>query len=181
MELISIIRPFKNSANRVFHIPGFRLLTMLCLQLNDQNGHRLRRAVECLTLVCICGLANEDSEHFFSCCRQYHALLLKFLGQIRDIPGIDITCFDNRPLCTLVYGNSSFTEIDNSIIIVSTIFYSKGTGKLNFEINGTQKSSSFVIFLYFSFLSTLRIASGQMLIKYIFDFELLSSLLIIPS
>ena len=75
-ELLSIIRMVKNSALRVFDITGIKVLTKPRLHFSDLNEHRLRRAFDCITPVCICGLANEDCEHSFLHCPQCHALRL---------------------------------------------------------------------------------------------------------
>ena len=90
-ELLSIIRPVKNSTFRVFDITGIKLLTRLRLHFSALNEHRFRHEFDCITLVCICGLANEDNEHFFLHCPQYHGLRLDLFDQISDIPGIDLT------------------------------------------------------------------------------------------
>ena len=108
------------------------LLTRLRLHFSDLNEHRFRHAVDCITPVCICGLANEDNEHFFMHCPQYQALRLNLFDQISDIPGIDLTYFDESSLCNLLlYRNPSCTEIHNSIIIESTITYIIATGRFN--------------------------------------------------
>ena len=100
------IRPVKNSSFRVFDIPGIKLLTRLRVHCSDLNEHRFRHAFDCITPVCIRGLANEDNEHFFLHCPQYHALRLNLFDQISDIPGIDLTYFDESLLCDLLlYGN----------------------------------------------------------------------------
>ena len=94
------------------------------------NEHRFRHAFDCITPVCICGLANEDNEHFFLHCPLYHGPRVDLFDQISDIPGIDLTYFDESSLCNLLlYGNPSCTEIHNSIIIESTITYINATGR----------------------------------------------------
>ena len=109
-----------------------KLLTRLRLHFSDLNEHCFRHAFDCITPVCICGLANEDTEHFFLHCRKYHALHLNLFDQISDIPGIDLTYFDESSLCNLLlYGNPSCTEIHNSIIIEPTITYIIATGRFN--------------------------------------------------
>ena len=129
-ELLSIIRPVKNSTFRVFDITGIKLLTRLRLHFSALNEHRFRHAFDCITPVCICGLANEDNEHFFLHCPLYHGLRVDLFDQISDIPGIDLTYFDESSLCNLLlYGNPSCTEIHNSIIIESTITYINATGR----------------------------------------------------
>ena len=90
----------------------------------------IRHAFDCITPVCICGSAKEDNEHFFLHCPQYHGLRVDLFDQISDIPGIDLTYFDESSLCNLLlYGNPSCTEIHNSIIIESTITYINATGR----------------------------------------------------
>ena len=63
-ELLSIIRPVKNSTFRVFDITGIKLLARLHLHFSALNEHRFRHAFDCITTVCICGLANKDNEQF---------------------------------------------------------------------------------------------------------------------
>ena len=128
-ELLSIIRPVKNFTFRVFDITGTTLLTRLRLHFCALNEHRFRHAFDCITPVCICGLANENNEHFFLHCPLYHGLRVDLFDQISDIPGIDLTYFDESSLCNLLYGNPSCTEIHNSIIIESTITYINATGR----------------------------------------------------
>ena len=122
----------RNSTFRVFDIKGIKLLTRLSLHFSDLNEHCFRHAFDCITPVCICGLANEHNEHFFQYCPQYHALRLNLLDQISDIPGIDVTYFNESSFCNLLlYGNPSCTEIHNSIIIESTIIYITATERFN--------------------------------------------------
>ena len=106
-------------------------MTRLGLHFSNLNEHRFRHAFDCITPVCICGLANE---HFFLHCPQYRALRLNLFDQIPDIPGIDFTYFDESSLCNLLYGNPFCTEIQNSIIIESTISYKNVTGRFNVRL-----------------------------------------------
>ena len=99
------------------------------LHFSDLNEHRFRHAFDCITPACICGLANEDNEHFFMHRPQYHALHLNLFDQISDIPGIDLTYFHESSLCKLLYGNPSCTELHNSIIIESTVTYIIAKGR----------------------------------------------------
>ena len=64
-------------------------------------------------------------------CPQYHGLRLNPLGQILDIPGIDLTYFDESYLCNLLYGNPSYTEVHNSIITEPTSTYINVIGMFN--------------------------------------------------
>ena len=106
------------------------VLTRLRLHFSALNEHRFRHAFDCITPVCICGLANEDNEHFFLHCPLYHGLRVDLFDQISDIPGIDLTYFDESSLCNLLlYGSPSCTEIHNSIIIESTKTYINATGR----------------------------------------------------
>ena len=82
-KLISIIRRVKNSTYRVYDIPGIRLPTRLSPQFSDLKEHRFKHAFDCLTPVCICGLANEDNKHFLLHCPQYHSFRLHLFGQSR--------------------------------------------------------------------------------------------------
>ena len=50
-ELLSIIRPVKNSTFRVFDITGIKLLTRLRLHFSALNEHRFRHAFDCISSV----------------------------------------------------------------------------------------------------------------------------------
>ena len=131
-KLLLIIRPVKNSTYRVSDISGIRLLTRLRLQFSALNEHRVRHAFDCLSPVCNYGLANEDNEHFLLHCPQYYILRLDLFGQLSDISGIDLTRLDHRSQCNLfLYGSPRCSEIENSIILESTISYIKDTGRFD--------------------------------------------------
>ena len=101
-------------------------------QFSDLKEHRFSHAFDCLTPVCICGLANEDNEHFLLHCPQYRAFRVDLIGRISDIPGIDLTCLDDRSLCSLLlYGNPRCSVLENSIVIEATISFMKNTGRFD--------------------------------------------------
>ena len=105
---------------------------MFRLQFSDLNEHRFRHAFDCLTPVCICGLANEHNEHFLMHCPQYHSFRLHLFGQIWDIPESNLASIDDTSLCNLLlYENTHHNVIENSVIIEATISYIKNTGQFD--------------------------------------------------
>ena len=67
-KLLAMIRPIKNSIFGINDIVGVRHLSKLRLHFSRLNEHRLRQNFDCLAPVCLCGIANEDSEHFLLHC-----------------------------------------------------------------------------------------------------------------
>ena len=66
MHLLSGV--FKNSIYGINYIVDVRHLSKLPLQFSRLNEHRFRHNFDCLDPVCLCGIANEDREHFLLHC-----------------------------------------------------------------------------------------------------------------
>ena len=131
-KLLSTIRPVGNSIYNVHDIIGARYLTKLRLQFSALNEHKFRYNFDCLSPVCICGTAREDNEHFLLHCPLYDIMRCDLLGQLSEIPGLDISQHDSKSLCTLLlYGSPSLNIIANRIIMEATISFIKETKRLD--------------------------------------------------
>ena len=125
-KLLSTVRPVGNSMYNIHDIIGVGHLTKLRLQFNALNEHKFRHNFDCLSAVCIFGKEKEDNEHFLLHYPLYDVMRCDLLGQLSEIPGLDISHYDSKSLCTLLlYGSPLLNIIANRIIMEATIFLSK--------------------------------------------------------
>ena len=67
---------------------------------------------------CVCGIANEDNEHFLMHCPIFQEAQRDPLGSLSDIPGVDLAELDTQSLChLLLFGNPGLTLITNRLIL----------------------------------------------------------------
>lgn len=76
-------------------IDCIKYLTEIRLKFNALNEHKFRHNVDCLSPCCTCGEAVEDNEHSppLPLIRNAGRDLL---GQLSDIPGIEIMLIDSK-------------------------------------------------------------------------------------
>ena len=117
-----------NSIYNFLDILGVRYLTELRLQFSPLNEHKFRHNFDCLSPVCVCETAKEDNEHFLLHCPLYDIMRCDILGQLSEIPGLDISQYDSKSLCTLLlYGPPLLNVFANRIIMEATISFLKET------------------------------------------------------
>ena len=105
-------------------IIGIRRLTKLRVEFSALNEHRFRHNFNCVSPLCLCGIGNEDNAHFLLHCHQFQEMRIDLLGQLSEIPGLDLTNMDSKALCELLlYGSPQLTIIDNRIILEATISF----------------------------------------------------------
>ena len=123
-NLISTIRPPKNSTYGVYDIVGIRRLTKLRIEFSPLNAHRFRHNFDCLNPICACGQAIEDNEHFLLHCHLFNPMRRDLFGQLDDIQGLNTNNLDSNALCALLlFGNSKLNILSNRIIIEATITF----------------------------------------------------------
>ena len=85
------------------------------------NEHRFRHNFECLSPMCICGAAKEDTDLLH--CPQFNALRHHLLGQVLDV-GIDVARMSSKDLCNLLlYGKPNGSTFVNRIILEAIISF----------------------------------------------------------
>ena len=127
-KLIIMIRPQKNPIYGINDILGVRHLSKLRLSFSVLNEHRFRHNFNCLNPICLCGMANEESEHFLLHCPRYEEALIDLLGHLSNIPGLVIEELNIQSLCHLIlYGSPCLTLIANRMIMEATINFIKAT------------------------------------------------------
>ena len=131
-RLLSAIRPVGNSIYNILDNLGVSYLSKLRLQFSALNEHKFRHNFDCLSPVCVCGTAKEDNEHFLLHCPLYDIIRCDILGQLSEIPGLDISQYDSKPLCTLLlYGSPLLNVFANRIIMEATISFLKETKRFD--------------------------------------------------
>ena len=112
-------------------ILGIRLLTRLRLQFSALNEHKFRHNFECLDPICACRSGKEDNEHYLLHCPLFELQRRDLLGQLEDLPGIDIESLDSKTICELLlFGSPNVNVIVNRIILEATISFIKSTQRL---------------------------------------------------
>ena len=91
---------------------------------SDNFEYRFRHNFDCVIPLCLCGMGNEDNAHFLLHCHRFHEMRSDLLGQLSEIPGLDLTIIDSKALCELLLnGSPQLTIIDNRIIPEATISF----------------------------------------------------------
>ena len=67
-KLLVQIRPPCRSVHNVHNITGIRNLTRLRVGFSHLNEHQFRHNFDCLSPLFVCGIGNEDNEHFLLHC-----------------------------------------------------------------------------------------------------------------
>ena len=121
-KLLFTMRPAGNSIYNVHNIIGVRCSTKLRLQFSALNEHKFIHNFDCLSPVCIRGAAKQDNEHFLLYCPSYDIMRCDLLGQLSALPGLGISNYDSKSLCTLLLCRSPLLNvIANRIIMEATI------------------------------------------------------------
>ena len=73
-----------------------------------------------------------DNEHFFLHCPRFEMMRRDLLGQLSDIPGIDITVMDSKSLSQLLlFGSTNLTVVENRIVLEATMAYIEATKRFS--------------------------------------------------
>ena len=108
-----------------------KLLTKLRLNFSALNEHKFRHNFECLDPICACGTGKEDNKHFLLHFPLFELQRRDLLGQLGDLPGIDIVSLDSETICELhLFGSPNLNVIVNRIILEATISFIKSTQRL---------------------------------------------------
>ena len=70
-------------------------LLKLHVRFSLLNEHKFRHSCDSLTLLCACGLENEDSDNFLLHRPQFHLMRRNLYGQFFHIPGLILNLEDS--------------------------------------------------------------------------------------
>ncbi len=131
-KLLSTIRPLKRTMYGIRDLVGIKRLTKLRVEFSSLNAHRFRHNFDCVSPLCLCGMGNEDNAHFLLHCHRFRVMRRDLLGQLSEVPGLDLTNMDSKALCELLlYGSPQFTIIDNRIILEATMSFIERSMRLD--------------------------------------------------
>ena len=121
-KLLKFIRPSGNSVFRCHNPKGIKLLTRLRLGLSHLREHKFKHGfVDSLNPICSCGQNIETSTHFLLHCSNYPNERLNFLNIIRNIDRNILDKNDLKITETLLYGDSSLDDTNNTLIMNATM------------------------------------------------------------
>ena len=121
-KLLKFIHPSGNSVFRCHNPKGIKLLTRLRLGLSHLREHKFKHGfLDSLNPICSCGQNIETSTHFLLHCSNYSNERLTFLNIIRNIDRNILNKNDLKVTETLLYGDSSLDDTNNTLIMNATI------------------------------------------------------------
>ena len=114
---------------------GIKLLTKIRVGFSDLRDHRFHHNFNCESSICLCGVEDETSVHFFLRCPLYSTQRSTLLSKISDIIRSDVSVLPDEHLCNiLVYGSNVYNCVSNRLIVSETITYTRNTGRfINLE------------------------------------------------
>ena len=113
-KLVSTVQPLKSSIYRFYDIVGIRRLTKLQIEFSPLNGHRFWHNFDWLSPICACRCAIEDNQHFLLHCHLFSPMRIDLLGQLTDIPGLDIMNLFKPPMQSVIIWKFSIEHCGES-------------------------------------------------------------------
>ena len=121
-KYLKFIRPSGNSVFICHNPKGIKLLTGLRLGLSHLWEHKFKHGfLESLNPICSCGQNIETWTHFLLHCPDYSNERLTFLNIIRNIDRNILNKNDLKVTETLLYGDSSLDDTNNTLIMNATM------------------------------------------------------------
>ena len=121
-KLLKFIRPSGNSVFRCHNPKGIKLLTRLRFGLSHLREHKFKHDfLDSLNTICSCGQNIERSTRFLLHCSNYSNERLIFLNIIRKIDRNILNRSDLKVTETLLYGDSSLDDTNNTLIMNATM------------------------------------------------------------
>ena len=121
-KLLKFISPSGNSVFRCHNLKGIKLLTRLRLGPSHLREHKFKYGfLDSLIPICSCGQDIETSTYFLLSCFNYSNERLTFLNIIRNIDSNILSKNDLKVTETLLYGDSSYDDTNNTFIMNATM------------------------------------------------------------
>ena len=80
----------------------------------------------------MCGVGNEDNEHYLLHCPLFENARRDLFGQLGDIPLLDVSVLDNEALGNLLlFGDEKLNIVSNRMILEATISFIEKTKRLH--------------------------------------------------
>ena len=123
-HILSFIIPLPNKVSNSHNPQGLKLLTRLRLGLSHLRYHKFKHNfLDTINPLCSCGSDIETALHFLLYCPNFMQCRNTLLSEIFEINSELITRNDLALTETLLFGDNSFTQYDNSRILDATIAF----------------------------------------------------------
>ena len=123
-RILSFIRPLPNKVSNSHNPQGLKLLTRLRLGLSHLRYHKFKHNfLDTINPLCSCGSDIETTLRFFLYCPNFMDCRNTPLSVISEINSELITRNDLAFIETLLFGDNSFSQFDNSRILDATIAF----------------------------------------------------------
>ena len=123
-RILSFIRPLPNKVSNSHNPQGLKLLTRLRLGLSHLRYHKFKHNfLDTINPLCSCGSDIETALHFLLYCPNFMQCRNTLLSEISEINSELITRNDLALTETLLFGDNSFSQYDNSRILDATIAF----------------------------------------------------------
>ena len=123
-RILSFIRPLPNKVSKSHNPQGLKLLTRLRLGLSHLRYHNIKHNfLDTINPLCSCGSDIETALHFPLYCPNFTQYRNTLLSEISEINSELITSNDLALTETLLFGDNSFIQYDNSRILDATIAF----------------------------------------------------------
>ena len=121
-RVLSLIRPLPNKVSNSHNPQGLKLLTRLRLGLIHLRYHKFKyNFLDTINPLCSCGSDIETTLHFLLYRPNFMECRDTLLSEISEINSEVITCNDLALVGTLLFGDNSFSQCDNSRILDATL------------------------------------------------------------
>ena len=121
-RVLSLIRPLPNKVSNSHNPQGLKLLTRLRLGLIHLRYHKFKRNfLDTINPLYSCGSDIETTLHFLLYRPNFMEYRDTLLSEISEINSELITCNDLALIGTLLFGDNSFSQYDNSRILDATL------------------------------------------------------------
>ena len=121
-SILKLIRPSPNKVFQCHNPKGIKLVTRLRLGLSHLREHNFKHSFQdTLNPLCSCGLDIETTFHYFLHFPLLHAERSALLNNINEIDRTIFNKSDSVVTRILLYGNKSFKEEVNLLILNATI------------------------------------------------------------
>ena len=123
-RILSFIKPLPNKFSSSHNPQGLKLLTRFWLGLSHLRYRKFKHNfLNIINPLSSCGSDIETALHFFLYCPNFMEGRNTLLSKISETNSDVITRNDLALIETLLFGNNSFTQYDNSNILDATIVF----------------------------------------------------------
>ena len=131
-SILKLIRPSPNKIFQCHNPKGIKLVTRLRLGLSHLREHKFKHSFQdTLNPLCSCGVDIETTSHYFLHCPLFHAERSSLLNNIKEIDSAIFNRSDSVVTRILLYGNESFKDEVNLLILNATIDFVLSTNRFD--------------------------------------------------